>query len=316
MRKSSLNIKRSNRAQGYVLVMALLLIAMAGSVLTIMAKRSIFEATDVYQAQKQLQHRWATYSLEKSLLPNASNVMTTLLENDPPDDQDLPVNKIDFNIQLGDTTYQLTLSDEQAKANVNQLFKSQSQPTDVTQTVRSLLEKRQIRNIPTINLKPFTWESDTQEHPIQTLGQMFENVNLEQLMPFDSEEPAVLDVVTCWGDGKLNFRQAPIEVIISICLKSMTRGEIDKLINARKTNPEISLEKALVSAGIDKKKLDQVKALFTETSNCHTLWSRWQDTRRLHHRLAVGLTLTANKKSESQTDTPQHAKIQTLVFAW
>ncbi|MFG0250419.1 MAG: hypothetical protein ACF8OB_16155 [Phycisphaeraceae bacterium JB051] len=308
------------RARGYVLVMALLLIAMAGSVLAIMAKRSVFDASDVKQAQQQLQHRWAAYSLEKSLLPRADKVITTLLEKESTDDKPTFAGKVEFQIQLADTNYQLTLSDENAKANVNQLIDVKPSQATSSQPIGHLLQQMQVRNIPAIQLRPHVWENAANPQPIQTLGQVFTHVSPNELIPFASQDPAVLDALTCWGDGKLNLRTASPQVIKALCLELMTRGEIDKLIRARDDDPKITLTAALTAAGVDKKQLEKVKALFTEKSTCMSLWTRWETDRRTHCRLAIAMHQTVLKSmAQSPKQSPdqvQPAKLESLAFEW
>ncbi|MAX25861.1 MAG: hypothetical protein CMJ19_15280 [Phycisphaeraceae bacterium] len=300
--------------------MALLLIAMAGSVLAIMAKRSIFDASDVQQAQQQLEHRWAAYSLEKSLLPRAEKVIETLLEKDPLRDEHVFKGKVEFEIQLAETTYQLTLADENAKANVNQMIDATQTQTVSSQPIQRLLQDMQVRDIPAIQIQPYVWENATNSQAIQTLGQVFENVNPSQLVAFESIDPVVLDVLTCWGDGKLNLHSASPHAIKAVCLKQMTRGEIDKLIRARDANPRITLDAALTSAGVDKKKLGKIKVLFTEKTTCVSLWTRWETDRRTRYRLAVA-TQQASPKSTNQStkqspSQPQHVKLDSLIFEW
>tara|TARA_B100000941_G_scaffold290202_1_gene271526 strand:- start:1369 stop:2331 length:963 start_codon:yes stop_codon:yes gene_type:complete len=310
---------RKRQSHGYVLVLALLLIAMAASVLAIMARRSIFDASDVLNAQTNLQHRWAAYSLEKSLLPHASKVMQTLLEKqEQPQDKE-PVTKVDFQLTLGGNAYQLTLSDEQSKANINQLLKNKGDAIQTAQAIRSLLNDAQISDIPNISLSPHIWTNDPSSQSIQTLGQVFDSTTPQELCPFEAQNPCVMDFLTCWGDGKLNLHTAPEQVIKAVCIPLLGRGQIQKLLTARQGNPQLKIDKALTDAGVAKDQIEKVKPLFTDQSNCYALWTRWETNRMTKQRLGIAQATAkkspGNKAPESQ-NAPEKDKLNYLIFEW
>ena len=320
MRNKHHLIQPSRSHHGYVLVMALVLIAMAASVLAIMAKRSVFDASDVLHAQAQFKEHWAAYSLSKSLLPQAREVMALILEKETllestPDQQ--PISVVHFEVQLGGLTYQLALADEQAKANVNQLLKNKGNSSDTAQAIRNLMNRTQIADIPVIELKPYTWKENPNIAKLHTLGQIFKNVTPSKLCSTDSEEKEALDVLTCWGDGKLNFHTAPPEVMLAVCNPTLGRGQIDKLIAARQRNPKISLDAALTAAGIAKDHLAKIKKMFTDESTCYSLWVHRQTQRQTHHWLTIAQQQKSLKNQpESSPESQQSGKIFTTVFEW
>ena len=302
---------------GYVLVMALLLIAMAGSVLVIMARRNVFEASDVKHAEFELKQRWATYSLSRSLLPQAGELIKTFEEDNKDSDKEQPLKSIRFEVELGQTKYQMIVYDEQAKADVNQLLKNKSSTSDTAQAIRKLMEDSQIQNVPTIELKPYTWEKSPEIAKVYTLGQVFNDVNPSKLLSTDPEQPAVLDELTCWTDGKINFHTASPEALKAVCTPLVTRGQIDKLIAARKNNPEISLDAALTAAGIAKNNLEKIKPLFTDQSIFYSVWVTAQTDRKTQYWLTIAQQQkTAKKKTSKPLQPEQDGKLMMVDFEW
>jgi type II secretory pathway component PulK len=296
--------------------MALLLIAMAGSVLAIMARRSVFDASDVKQAELLLKQRWASYSLSRSLLPQAAELIKTFNEDNPDPDKG-PLNTVRFEVQLGEAAYQVILSDEQAKANVNQLLKNKGNTSDTAQAIRSLMEAARVQDMPAIELKPYAWEDNPEIANVHTLGQVFHEVDPAKLLSNDDEQTAVLDALTCWTDGKLNIHTASPEVLKAVCTPLITRGQIDKLIDARKSDPKISLAAALTAAGIAKDNLEKIKPLFTDQSTFHSLWITARTDRRTRYWLTVAQQQkTAKNKSQTPHQHAQTGKLITADFEW
>lgn len=307
-----------NRSQhGYVLVMALLLIAFAGSVLAVMARRGIFEASDITDTQQQLKHRWAAYSLEKSILPQAKQIMEKIYEKDPPEDQQ-PMATSNLEIQLGSTTYQLTLADEQAKANVNLILNIKGNTTDTAQAIRNLMTEINISNIPKIALKPYKWDKNPDIAQVHTFDQVFTNIVPDTFFSNDPDKTEAIDVLTCWGSGQLNFHTASPEVLKIICHPLLGRGQIEKIITQRKSNPEIKLNKALTDAGVSKKQIPKILKRLTEDSTCYSLRIQWQNERKVTYRLSIAQQPVKNKKTKPQTpqSDSKTGKLIMTLFEW
>lgn len=316
MKPPQLPSQRLHAQQGYVLVMALLLIAMAGSLLVILARRSMFDASDVIQAELQLKHRWASYSLSRSLLPQADTLIKTFNEDNPNPEKG-SLNTIRFTVPLGGYDYHMILSDEQAKADVNQLLKNKGNPSSTAQAIRSLMEAMQIHDMPTIELKPYAWNSNPKIAKVHTLGQVFKDVEPAKLFSDDFNQPAVLDAITCWTDGKLNIHSASPEVLKSVCTPLITRSQIDQLVAARKGNPKITLDAALTDAGIDKDDMEKIKPLFTDQSAFHSLWITSMTDRKTSYWLSIAQQQkSAKKKTQTPHQPSQEGKLITADFEW
>jgi hypothetical protein len=80
-------------------------------------------------------------------------------------------------------------------------------------------------------------------------------------------------VITCWGDGKVNFRRAPTEVIRQVCEKSFGPDFVRWLLKERRRNPYRSLPKLLDSLDeLDDRDRRRALGILTEQSVCYGLW--------------------------------------------
>ena len=303
-------------SHGYVLVMTLVLVVMAGSVLTVMAKRNIFDASDVLQAQSQLQTRWAAYSLSRAILPNADQFFETVLEQQDEKPKE-PLTKVSFELSINQALCFITLMDEQAKANINHLLKTKGNPTQTALAIRSLGDQFKIQDMPVLQIKPYTWMELPTLAPLHTWDQVLEKVEPDKLYAIEENTKAIGDIITCWGDGKLNFHNAPIQVIQTVCHPLINRVQIAKLIAARKADPQITLSNALTTADVTKDQLEKITPLFTEKSSCYALSISITESRQSHHWLTIGQRQNSPQTQvKSAHKDQQNDKLNTAEFEW
>src|SRR5947207_2859332 len=102
--------RRVRPSRGYVLVMALVLLALAATLMTGIARAAITHASEARQAQDELQRRWGSASCRNVALPYAEKILAGLeIRRRRP----VPVHRT--SIRLGNQIFDLILSDEQAK---------------------------------------------------------------------------------------------------------------------------------------------------------------------------------------------------------
>jgi hypothetical protein len=64
--------RSGNRRHGYVLLMTVILIALAGVTLLTVARGSLRSAMDASRAASDVQQRWLTLSAQRTILPRAA----------------------------------------------------------------------------------------------------------------------------------------------------------------------------------------------------------------------------------------------------
>src|SRR5688572_16761712 len=108
---------RQMRHRGYVLIVTLGVLVLAATVMVGVGRAAIAHALAARQAQDDLQRRWAIASCRAIVLPFAEQL---LVDQEHKQQRPVPVHRAQ--IHLGNVALDLTLADEQAKANVNWLL--------------------------------------------------------------------------------------------------------------------------------------------------------------------------------------------------
>ncbi len=137
--------------RGFALVTTLLLLTLAAVVLADISRRSMKNAATAVENEEQLQRKWAMASIRSAVLPRAERIIAGAegrLDDDDNDDDDPPLQKTKTTItimpkviaelKLNDTKYELVISDEQAKANLNVVINGSSKEV-AAKTVRRLV---------------------------------------------------------------------------------------------------------------------------------------------------------------------------------
>ncbi len=105
------------RRRGYVLVVTLALLILASTLLVAVGRAAIRHASAARSAEQDLQRRWGLASCRRAVLPYTEEI---LLANEPARRKNLA--RLDVSLRLGNQTFELIVSDEQAKANINAIL--------------------------------------------------------------------------------------------------------------------------------------------------------------------------------------------------
>src|SRR5260221_10949201 len=190
--------------RGYVLVVTLGLLVLAAGLMVAVSRGALRHATAARLAADELQPRWGAVSCRNATLPYAEVILGSAeAERKSP----LPLYRT--RIQLGDETFDLTIADELAKADVNLLLDHTDRATAENRLRQALAGSglsSQIRLRPSgaplpAPAAPATTKPATQPalpQLISGFGQIFTDASPEHLlMAQGSFRPA--DVVTCWS---------------------------------------------------------------------------------------------------------------------
>ena len=275
------------RHPGYVLVMVLAVLALAGSVLAAAACRSSDRVLEAGEAERALQRKWTFISTQAAVLDRAEEVLAGEKdEADRPSDAPPAVLR-HFSLDVGGARIELILSDEQAKASVNMIAKRRGAAEDVEEALRAL--QADTRHFLPILLRPsLPRKSRATTVPVlyETLDQCLAFAGPTELVGMESTEGYAMHTITCWGGGKVNFKRAPMAVLREVTSGCLDENDLDTLVRAREQDPGISLTKALTFLKIDgtrsdeaqalqkltEKKRDEAMTLLTDSSHCHSLW--------------------------------------------
>ncbi|QDU70612.1 hypothetical protein [Mucisphaera calidilacus] len=282
---------------GFALILVLVLVMIAGSLLSAYAHHSAVTALETRDAAEALQRRWATISMRATLLERVHPVLLRAedrgLDGRRLADTDAqPVAIRTTRVTLADQPYTLTLSDEQAKVDVSAVVREQGTPA-AERWVRRLLRQTSgsRANDLTIHLQPIALIDDAQATTILTFGQVFDRARPEQFLARGTGgQPAPVDAITCWSSGKLNYQRASDDALRLMCEPVLGIARSRRLIEARDEDPFQDMEVLLRRAGAtDPKSSKEVRAVLTERSRCHGLWITAHGTQRDWYSAIIGI---------------------------
>ncbi len=286
--------------QGFALVMVLVLVLVAGVALTVVVRRSTVAAVEARTEVEQLQRRWAItschaafYGKIEQILDNAEWGRTkSTPERAPEDYQRDPRSAHRVNCRLAGVAYDLVFTDEQAGINVNRLL------TDTSRGQAELAIRRLVADAPSqdahdravVRLRPLMFGDDLHDErmpPVGSFGQIFEKVSPRVLVGVEGRT-ALGQLLTCWGDDRLNIRRAPDDVVHALCDQPLGRGLVMQLLAIRDDNPYRSLDAMMARlGGVNDTERNRITNYLTDQSSTHGLWVIAHGTQRTWYTFAV-----------------------------
>lgn len=271
-------LRKTLQQRGYVLLVTLILVAIAGIALVGTSRAALRQEAGAIEGERELQRRWGTLSCRRVLLPTIERILKSE-ENR----QATPVIALRRSITLGDCRVDLILADEQAKVNVNTLL-AMGDERDAETRLRSLLSGSGMTTH--IRLRPQGGGADHLSSPsVGSFGQVFDlPPSSGKLM--DGRDP-VADTVTCWDDGRLNFRRATERALRQVCVPALDLGQIGQIIGLRTDSPKLPLAAVLDQLQLTRERRAAAEALLTDGSGSHSLWILAHDGGRVGYELSV-----------------------------
>lgn len=257
---------RSSR-RGYVLLVVLAVGILLTTVLAALAKTSLRRALAAVDTQRRLQQRWGSETLQQAILRRAPKVF---------EERDEELAKIDPNfvpptalrdvLTLGGVTYDLVLGDEDAKLNLNAIYRSGG--TKATESALKAFLGRDIVDV--LRLSPAVDEQSLararqtgsfaagtfsgtenpdepaaameQINAFRSWGEVFDLSALSVVFGNDAALPNVTTQITCWGGGQINFRRASKESFAAIVSSVVSPSEAQGILNRYQENPSASIQ--------------------------------------------------------------------------
>jgi len=310
---------RQNRdRKGFVLLMVLMVLAIAAAVLAGTARRSGRAAIEAAGVLRDLQVRWGAASCKQFMLDHTEQL---LARRNASCASGRSRSEKRFAVRLGGIDFELILCDEQAKPNANviaarfaaqglqaALSNLQARRRNVLRTLpqpgtgqRTLLLRSQLHT-PSGSAKPtgpargpaMTAQVTTvaqlpQAVPVlyESYDQLFELHHPSQLLAGRDEQSALTLPVTCWGDGRLNFKVAGVAAMRAVLGDLLSEQQIRQLHEFASEKPNCTLAEALGALKLDHERAAVVSAYLTDTSRCFALWVIAHGRTRNWYRLYV-----------------------------
>ncbi len=263
--------------RGFILVLTLMLLSIAAVALAATARSSTDQAVAAVQARRDLQRDWANRSIRHTALTLAPS----LLADERADTaESTPVRSI--TIQLNKHDYNIILTDEQAKVNINALLANRGREAARSFAVKQLAD---YPNSMGVYLPVTTDQTDEQQdHGKNELPRTI--IGFNHLLPdFDpdellKEQAAPFDALTCWGDGRINIKLAPETLLKEVASPLLGSIQIKRLHDITAENDDITLQQALTDIGVEEKNIPALLKRMTMDSRCFGVWIMMDDGRR------------------------------------
>lgn len=235
---------RSHSQHGFVLLLTLIILALVAVVMVDVSRRSVGHAAAAIEAERDLQRRWGAASAREAVMPRIVTILSEEQER-----RGEPVTELAVSLELGGQGFDLVVADEQAKANLNDLYRERG--LDALTRVASETVGVDVQGL-RVALSPdsrFTRgtgsdpESDTPDVPaFESWSQVFGQTPPDVLLRVDEEGWRPVADLTCWGDGRLNINRASRQAI------AIHAGD---LLSTRDRNRLIELRQAQIDAAAD-----------------------------------------------------------------
>jgi len=269
---------RKQRQKGFVLVLVLAMLTIATLLSAGVARRALDQTVIAAKRSDDLQRRWGEISLRHAVLNRAEILLRT---SELQEGVKRPA--LQTTVKLGDRTFQLVLSDEQAKLNVNTAFRYGREPAvrktlfdgGVLWPIRLRPDPRATANSP----YPPAFASWGQVYDFSVFANMPEK-NYLQLTGLGER-------TTCWGNGQLNMNRADSNTIRTICELVAPPQSVTALLEQRQAHPDRNFERTIREADIPDRDRRAFRQVLTDRSRCHSLWTITSDENRSWVRLDV-----------------------------
>jgi hypothetical protein len=247
-----------SRKRGYILLMTLLVLVLCVSTLAGVCRMSMAKAARSRADVEELQRRWGTLSCRSNLLPRAQAVLSAREEI-----TGRPIAQFSTTVVLTDQAFELTFADEQSKSNINRAV-------ELEQAARAAARSLSKSSL-AVALHPVRRRLSDGAGRTETLNR-YESFGQVFREPSGAQCLTLSDQLTCWGDGRLNWRRATPAAIAVACRQVGEPRVVAALIAARSVTPPPSLSQALAGISLSPEKAKALDEAMSTGSTCHSLW--------------------------------------------
>ncbi|TWT98401.1 General secretion pathway protein K [Stieleria varia] len=271
------------------MLMVLAVAVLLTTVLARLAKTSLKQGLAAADAQVRLQQRWGSESLQQAVLPRAGKVFKEFDEQWRLQDQGAPPTTIRDAITLGRVTFDVVLGDEDAKLNLNAVYRLGGERR--TQAVLQKLVRPELTSM--IRLAPAVDQQTTRgnertvgavaggedlgdDAPLpdafRSWGEVFDVSQISAAFGNDAALANLTTGITCWGSGQSNLRRASDEIIQAMVASVVSEAQASRLVARYRENPTMSAQILFQNQVSDETQRAQLSRMFSETSHNHSMW--------------------------------------------
>jgi len=283
-------VPRRKPASGYILMIVIATSILVITSLSTLARQSLRRGLQAADAERMLQKRWGTRTIQRAMLAEASRVFKQREEQAKEQNSKAPASPvIRSKLVLGNVTFDFLLADEDAKLPLNTLYHhaGKKKTEDGINRVAGSAAKLSTRLIPAVPAMLITRENrkvvltedaeEDAEEPdtpdaFRSWGEVFDLATLNTAVGDQAALPACTTDLTCWGSGQLNFGRASDEAILALTSIVVQDGGARRLLQRYRTNPTATLAILLQSEVSNHGQRSQLEVMLSETSTSFSIW--------------------------------------------
>jgi hypothetical protein len=251
----------NQQPRGYCLVLTVLLLAIASTLLLTTSRRTIRAAMNADQGARDLQREWGVRSIARELSGHAAEVLEEVEK-----EKHHPIPTETIKLDLGKLSFEIRISDEDAKLHVATLLE-QNTPEQAARQLRQCLSHSPLASRvalgPSQSLRP---ESGRQV----SFGDVFVSPTLQELTD-RNRQPAVSDQLTCYGSGKLNLLRASDQTLRIALNDAIGALAVSRLMVLRQQDNLLSLPQMIDSLILSEAQQHQARQLLSMNSQSYSI---------------------------------------------
>ena len=279
---------RRKPASGYVLMIVIAASILVITSLSTLARQSLRRGLQAADAERMLQKRWGTRTIQRAMLSEAGHVFEQREILAREQNSEPPSAVIRSKLVLGDVTFDFLLADEDAKLPINPLYHhaGRKKTEDAIQRVAGSAAHLSTRLIPAVpamliarekRQMTLTEDAEGLDEPdtpdaFRSWGEVFDLATLKTAAGDQAALPACTTDLTCWGSGQLNFRRASDEAILALTSIVVQDGGARRLLQRYRSNPTATLPILLQSEVSNPRQRSQLEQMLSETSTNFSIW--------------------------------------------
>lgn len=262
---------------GYVLLMVLVLMTVIATALTTIATRSLQTTQEAVMAVEQFQQRVGLASCQKTFLPRADGIFKSLEEinkNTKKGTKPLRQPMVGESIVLSGQRFDLVLSDENAKVNLNRMYHL----VGLEKVNQELQKKLSIDEFQALRLRPAvpsqsanqarekvagqskkpidksnvsdpaasTTETEELVQPaFRSWGEVFDFARLSSQRPDERVQLEFTKLFTLWGAGQVNIERASDESVRTIVELILPPARANVIVTKLRENEVMGIQSVL-----------------------------------------------------------------------
>lgn len=278
--------------RGYVLLLTLVSLALVAAGLAGVARRSHAAAAESGRLEREAQRRWLAATAEP-LLPHVDALLTAPAPGSNTPGSNAPATSGGGTLRVAVTTPHgtagLTLSDEQAKANVNALWERHDRAIVQSKlaTLAAEIGDASIRLRPVGAFEATASGAESDWPAFAAFEQVLAPEHRQRQRGEPTTTSSLPDHVTLWGDGRLRPGRATRPALEAVLRPLLSDAQIDQLIALPPTGRDAAAATGRHGLRLTDRQREQLQPRLTDESRCFGLRLRFDDGQRVRTRLVI-----------------------------